>query len=368
MSKRVTIQEIADSLGISRNTVSKAINNSPGLSEATRIRILKRATELGYKQFSYFHETPPAWMSETESIQGKVSYADAQNREIAFFSTRFLGGSHFALPMLDQFQLELSQQGYALTMHRISAEELEQCRLPVTFHPGRTSAIICAEVLVPEYARMLCRQEIPLLMVDCPMFPDGSKPGSDLLMMENDACIHELVADMAAEGIREIGFIGHSNHCRSFFERYMAFRSAMVLHDLPIRDEFCINGTYQGQQYPDVEHYRLYLKEQITALERLPQLFICANDYIAMDVMQIFKELGVVVPDDVMLCGFDDAPKSAYLTPSLTTIRIRSKEIGSAAVELLLSRIRRPDTAFRTMYVESDLVYRESASGKGGSK
>ena len=53
MKKKVTIQDIADALGISRNTVSKAINNSDGLAEATRQKILQKAVEMGYKQFSY---------------------------------------------------------------------------------------------------------------------------------------------------------------------------------------------------------------------------------------------------------------------------------------------------------------------------
>ena len=53
MKKKVTIQDIADALGISRNTVSKAINNSDGLADATREKILQKAVEMGYKQFSY---------------------------------------------------------------------------------------------------------------------------------------------------------------------------------------------------------------------------------------------------------------------------------------------------------------------------
>ena len=53
MKKKVTIQDIADALGISRNTVSKAINNSEGLAEATKEKILQKAVEMGYKQFSY---------------------------------------------------------------------------------------------------------------------------------------------------------------------------------------------------------------------------------------------------------------------------------------------------------------------------
>lgn len=365
MSKRVTIQEIADSLGISRNTVSKAINNSPGLSEATRVKILQRATEMGYKQFSYLNATSQSWLKGAESAQPPLQDADAPTREIAFFSIRFLGGTHFALPMLDQFQLELSQQGYALTMHRISAQELAERRLPITFQRSRTSAILCAELLDRDYAQMLTQVGLPLVMVDAPVFTSGTKLACDLLLMENTASIDAFLGEMLTRGVQEAGFIGHAVHCRSFFERYMAFRSTMTLHGLPIREEYCLTDTWQNQEYPRSEDYRAYLKEQLSALDRLPQLFLCANDYVAMDTLQTFKELGISCPRDVMLCGFDDAPKSAYLTPSLTTVRIRSKDIGTAAVELLLSRIRRPNMAFRTVYVESDLIWRESAPGKG---
>ena len=72
MSKRVTIQDIADSLGISRNTVSRAINNSEGLSDAMRERILQKAVEMGYKQFSYV-----STLNMTEEQKEKVYGVDS---------------------------------------------------------------------------------------------------------------------------------------------------------------------------------------------------------------------------------------------------------------------------------------------------
>ena len=73
--KKVTIQDIADELGISRNTVSKAINNADGLAEATRVKILQKATEMGYKQFSYI-KVHTACIAEQES-----SYKESYRRK-----------------------------------------------------------------------------------------------------------------------------------------------------------------------------------------------------------------------------------------------------------------------------------------------
>lgn len=67
MANRVTVQDIADALGISRNTVSKAINNSPGLSAATRDKVLQKAAEMGYKQFSYLTMVSRSFLSHRRS-------------------------------------------------------------------------------------------------------------------------------------------------------------------------------------------------------------------------------------------------------------------------------------------------------------
>ena len=118
MAVKVTIQDIADALGVSRNTVSKAINNTGILADSTRDRVLKKAAEMGYKQFSY--------ISVSDSTKPALSISSPKEKcEIALFTASFVGNSHFASPMLDKFQRELSQLGYSLTMHRIMADETD---------------------------------------------------------------------------------------------------------------------------------------------------------------------------------------------------------------------------------------------------
>ena len=94
MADRVTIQDIADELGVSRNTVSKAINNTGLLADATRERVLKKAIEMGYKQFSY--------VNIYGSPKSEISIApESDKREISLFTPLFIGSSHFASTMLD---------------------------------------------------------------------------------------------------------------------------------------------------------------------------------------------------------------------------------------------------------------------------
>lgn len=79
-----------------------------------------------------------------------------------------------------------------------------------------------------------------------------------------------------------------------------------------------------------------------------------------MDVLQALRRLGYEVPRDVYLCGFDDSPESRIVTPPLTTIHIHSQIMGFSAVHLLISRIKEPSLNYRTIYTETDLVFRES--------
>ena len=102
MSTRVTIQDIADELGISRNTVSKAINNTGVLADSTREKVLKKAMEMGYKQFSYVTVTNVNAGNSLLSLP-----AAKKNTEIALFIANFIDSSHFASVMLDKFQKEL---------------------------------------------------------------------------------------------------------------------------------------------------------------------------------------------------------------------------------------------------------------------
>ena len=356
LASRVTIQDIADALGVSRNTVSKAINNTPGLASATREKILQKAAELGYKQFSYLNlmNTLPSAQSPAEAVQTHTG-------EIALFTRGFVGGSHFAATMLDKFQRELSQMGFVMTMHHLTDTEVDGLTLPPTFRRERTSGMVCVEVFNREYARMLSALGLPLLFVDAPVRMDAEPLRSDVLLMDNTTGVFQFVKHMLETGRRRIGFIGPTGHCQSFAERYLAFRAAMHVFGGQIGERFCITGTVRGQEYPSDEDYRGFLTRQLAALETLPDVFLCVNDFVAVDTIMALRSLGKSVPEDVQLCGFDDFPEAKIVSPSLTTIHIHSQTMGLSACHLLMSRIREPNLHFRTTYVETNLIYRKSA-------
>lgn len=349
MKKKVTIQDIADALGVSRNTVSKAINNSDGLADSTREKILQKAVEMGYKQFSYINTLAN---SSPYNINNNNDYGSSLNKgEIALFTTVFLTLSHFTSVMLDKLQRELSQLGYTLNTHRVTPENIAEGTLPITFSKDRSSAIICIEMFNREYDEMVCNLGIPILFVDGPTKREGLNLPADQLYMENTVEITRFVNDMLMKGKKRIGFIGDYDHCQSFFERYTAYRCAMLMADCQVDEQYIIKSN-------SVE----YIKEKLSKMKSLPDVFICANDFIADDSITILKAYGRRIPEDVLFCGFDDAPESRSMSPKLTTIHIHTQIMAYSAVHLLLSRIQEPSLDYRIIYTETELIYRESTN------
>ncbi|MBQ6927537.1 MAG: LacI family DNA-binding transcriptional regulator [Oscillospiraceae bacterium] len=345
MSK-VTIQDIADALGVSRNTVSKAINNADGLADATREKILQKAVEMGYKQFSYVRAVT-AVAGEEESTHPSPGFRG----EIALLTTAFLNQSHFASLMLDKFQREISQLGYTLNTHRVSPEDLKNGTLPITFVPERTSAILCIEMFDFAYDEMVCALGLPVLFVDGPSRRHGRTLNADQLYMDNTAGIIRFVYDMLGRGYKRLGFIGDYEHCQSFFERYAAFRGAMLMAGVEVEDRFLIKANKPWD-----------LLEPLSALTEMPDAFLCANDFVALDAMQILSDRGLSVPKDVMICGFDDSAESRSSKPTLTTIHIHTQVMAFSAVQLLMSRIKEPSLDFRFVHTQTDLIYRDSTA------
>ena len=149
MSSKVTMQDIADALNLSRNTVSKAINNTGVIAESTKKLILQKAVEMGYRNHSGVGRTyGPGHVKQDSGV-------DVSKKEIAMLTSSMPGGSHFAVTTLDRMQQIFSSNGYSLTYYRITKEELESLNLPGTLNLNATAAMFCMELFHYDYCRML---------------------------------------------------------------------------------------------------------------------------------------------------------------------------------------------------------------------
>ncbi len=350
MSGRVTMQDIADSLGLSRNTVSKAFNNTGVIAESTKDLILRKAAEMGYKNSS-------------GSAMPNAFPIASDKKEIAMLTCYIPGGSHFAVTTIDRIQQNLSSCGYSLTFYRVTHSELTELRLPGSFSTDKVAAIFCMELFSYEYCEMLCSLPIPILFIDTPVKPGRPPLMADTLFMENQAGIYSFVSQIAEKGKKSVGFVGDMLHCRSFFERAGACITAAAVFGLEPAEKYSIPAFPPSKMQLQPANYITYADMLYSALQnlsKLPDAFICANDFIAINLISSLRRMDIRCPDDVLVMGFDDSPESRYHAPAVTTVHIHTQVMGDIASELILNRIADQTREPRTVYVPTELILRES--------
>ncbi|NRT73229.1 LacI family DNA-binding transcriptional regulator [Clostridium beijerinckii] len=343
LNKKITVQDIADELGISRNTVSKALNNTGTLAEATKSKIIQKAIEMGYKQFAYVNNV------------SSISPNSSLNKEIALLTSSMPNSSHFGSHLLSGFEEKMSTLGYRLSMYVVRDNELNSSSLPSNFKPELVDGIICIEMFDKNYSELICGLDIPTLFIDSPSTHNSKPVNADILLMENFHSTYNIIKTLINNNKTNIGFVGDIYHCESFYERWKGYCSALLDSKL----SFDVNNSIienDKEPYSDPE----WLGNKIMNLSVLPQALVCANDFIAINVIRALKHKNIYVPDDILICGFDDSMESKIIEPHLTTVSIPSYEMGDIAADLLLSRIDNPSIPFRTIHVRTSPKFRES--------
>ena len=251
--------------------------------------------------------------------------------------------------MLDKFQREITQLGYIMNTHRVTEDDLKEKKLPITFRLEQVKAIICIEMFDRAYDEMICEMGIPVLFVDGPAKKGGYSLPADQLYMDNLTEISRFVRASVAKGDRRIGFIGNPDHCHSFYERFVAVQGTLMEEGISMEERYCIRTNHPDQ-----------IAEKLYYLDELPDIFVCANDFVAGDVMRALFAIDKRVPEDVRILGFDDSSESRYSRPAMSTVHIHTQIMAYEALHLLMSRIKEPSLDFRIVHTQTDLIERET--------
>lgn len=337
--KRVTVSDVAEACGLSRNTVSKVFNNRGSVPENVRRMVLQKAREMGY---NVVVEEPAAPKTGSQNI--------------ALLTSHMPTDYHFGTFFIPAFADQLSRSGYTLRMCEITPEELTSGSLPSHLPADQTAGILAIELFDKRYHEMLCSLDIPLLFVDAYCGAVTAPLRCDIISMENTGSTFVLTNHLIESGAKRLGFVGDPEHCNSFQERWKGFCTALDAAALPLDRSCCILAP-DSAQYGDPE----WLLDQIRSMPSLPDAFVCANDFLAVLLLKVLKSQGISIPQDVMVTGFDGTPQSAVVEPSLTTAEIPSADIGRLAAEMLLHRIENRSRPFQITYVSTVPLLRTSS-------
>lgn len=340
---RVTMQDIADACGVSRNTVSKVFNGRGLVQEETRELILQKAQELGYAQLPALEA---ANKTDPNPQQFKTITVLAQSNPL---------NHSFGSLLIKAFTDQICRSGYTVQLYELSADELQNRQLPPHISMQTTAGILGIELFDKEYIDMICHLGIPTLFIDGYLDANRSIIHCDHISMENIAATITVVDHLIAAGARKLGFVGDPEHCNSFHERWDGFTAALKQADLPLDPRFCM-------LYPDGSPFWItdWVVDRLSEMEELPDAFVCANDYHAINIMKALKRMGIRIPEQVMVTGFDNSSESNFIDPNLTTVDLSAKEIGLMAADFLHKRILDPTRSYTFTYIQSKPIFRES--------
>lgn len=338
--KKVTMQDIADACGLSRNTVSKIFNGRGAVLDSNRELVLAKAQELGY--------VPVV-------DQDRQSDAPAVGQNIALITHSTPLNHNFGALFITNFTDQICRSGYNLKMFEISQQDYANKTLPSHFVLQDVSGIVAIELFDREYTHMLCDLGIPVMLVDSYTRAPGDLMRCDLIYMENYASSIALTSRMIGCGAECIGFVGDIDHCSSFRERWNGYRAALSAAQIPLDRDICILAE-DSYRYGDVN----WIAEQLDAMPQLPDGFVCANDFIAIRVMHALQRKGLSIPGQIMVTGFDGSPEAEVVYPTLTTASIPAAWIGRISANLLLERIQNPDIPYRSTFIKTTPIWRDS--------
>ena len=337
MNKTVTIQDIADHLGMSRNTVSKALNGKH-VPVKTRNAVISAAIEMGYKGYKL-----------AATSEGSLGH-----RRFVILSTRLLMNITFFISVLKGIEESLMDYDIDLVQFSIT-NPASFTKFKRYLADAKVDGIICMEFFEPDYITQLLEQGIPLVFFDFPLLESSPRGGYDIILPESEMAVKRYCMQLIREeGCKTFGFVGDYRHCRSFYERFVGMREALFLSGLPVDLKYSILEDDSIGYTPE------NLAQMLDQLPELPDCFIAANDAIALNLMAALKSKKVHIPRDVKVVGFDNNPKIKQVTPLLTSFNVDKIALGKKLTTLLLDRVANPTQANQIIHIMSKVIVRGS--------
>lgn len=304
MARRATITDVAAAAGVSVSTVSKVINGRYGIATGTASRVQKVANELGYESSLVARSLRS---TRTHVIGILVA-------EFEPFSTEILKGAGAAL---DDTDYELLAYTGARQSGRVGWERRYLSRLSGTLIDG---ALLVTPSVVDADAG------IPLVSID----PHAGPAGLPTVDSDNFSGAQLATRHLIDLGHRRIGFMAGRPDLESSRLREAGFRQAHTDAGLALDPVLVQAGDYSRGAVREPALGLLSLADRPTAI-------FAANDLSAMGTMDVARGMGLDVPGDLSVVGFDDIPESTRTTPPLTTVHQPIQEMGAAAITMLIA-------------------------------
>ena len=328
---KITIDDVVKKSGLSYVTVSRVISNSPNVRENNRKKVMDAIEELGYI---------PSAAART--------LATGKTYVIAMFISDL--GDDFFDSIVKAVNEQLLSKGYLLTLtvcdgdsNSINTAFLNQNRVD--------GAILLVPNREKYFIDIFKSKKIPFVVIDNQTMNEEITS----VLADNIAGGYMSTRHLIDLGHQEIGFIGASAGSLSTMERQLGANKALAEASL-------MPFAVENGEYDQLTGYQAVMKWN--AGIGLPSAIFAFDDHIALGAINAIKDLGLLVPKDISVCGYDDSLLSNHYFPRITSVRQPSRELAESAVDKLLALIDGQEVGSFAMRFTPKLIIKESTRSK----
>jgi len=331
--RNATINDIARLASVSKKTVSRVINQSPLVQEATRARIQAVIDKFGY-------------------------VPDPQARGLAFRKAFLIGivydnpNAQYIVNAMEGALEAVRNTEYEVVVHpcdRRNPDFISGVRRFVERQKLRGVILLPPVSENDELTRALTAADCAYVRISYAQLDDPSR-----MVISNDRlAVAEVANYLVSLGHKRIGYIAGPTGFRSAIERLAGFREALDARGIALPNDLIVDGGYTYES-------GVAGGEKLLALSPRPTAIFASNDEMAAGVYRVANKLGLSIPGDLSIVGFDDGPLAARLLPSLTTIRLPIRELGRIAATKILHPEAAGGTHAMVTPLEPHLVIRDS--------
>ena len=334
-----TIHDIARKLNLSASTVSRALKDNPVISEPTRILIKRIADEMGYRPNIL------AANLRTKRTNTIGVIVPLINRH--FFSSVISGVEEVAY-----------NQGFAVTISQSNDKIEKEIKIALALFANRVDGLIASigmETNTFDHLKLFSERKIPIVFFD---------------RVVEEIAAHKIVVDdygggfratqqLIEQGAKNVAHIGGPLNLKIYENRQKGYCDALKNAGLKVNQSLIINNSLSREE--GSKAIRNLMQQEIK-----PDAVFCANDITALSVIIYLHEIGIRVPEDMVIVGFSNEPFSEVVTPSISTVKQPGFLMGQKAAQLIIQQILHDNDnpSFKTIVLPTELIIRDSSKRK----
>ncbi|WP_099224538.1 LacI family DNA-binding transcriptional regulator [Listeria costaricensis] len=336
------LEDIARLANVSKSAVSLALNGKPGVSEETRLHILKIVEENNYVPLRNTNKRTKKKSAIRFIACKSPDLITDQYQNLPFFSE-----------LLSYLSAEIAGYPYDLIISTFDAETiLEELAEAEKEQPSAGIILLGTNLGAEEICRI--QQEYPKIVILDTRYPQIP---ANFVSINNFLGGYTAADHLLKLSHKKIGYVMGLPRIKNFEERKNGFYARLNEAHLSIPDVHIFHlPAMQIKEEPAI-------KDALTQLTDLPSAIFCENDYMAISMIKMLQSLSIKVPEQVSILGFDNINESKVITPELTTVHVKKRDIAEQTLALLSKQIK-GESMFETRHIQvnTSLIERGSCA------